>query len=103
MVNFYRRYLPGVARTLQPLTDKLHGSRKGSEQVVWHAVMEKAFDAAKQALLAATHLADLVEGATLNSGGGCFCHASGGVLATVATTCNDKSTIGVYCKTYNVS
>jgi hypothetical protein len=34
MVNFYRRFLPGVACTLHPLTDKLSGSRKVSEQKV---------------------------------------------------------------------
>jgi hypothetical protein len=34
MVNFSRRFLPGVACTLQPLTDKLSGSRKVSEQKV---------------------------------------------------------------------
>jgi hypothetical protein len=33
MVNFYRRFLPAVARALHPLTDELSGSRKGSEQV----------------------------------------------------------------------
>ncbi len=53
MVNFSRRFLPGVAHTLHPLTEKLHGSRKGSQQVVMHAAMDKAFAAAKQALLVA--------------------------------------------------
>jgi hypothetical protein len=28
MVNFYRRFLPGIARTLQPLTDTLKGAPK---------------------------------------------------------------------------
>ncbi len=28
MVNFYRRFLPGIARTLQPLTDALKGAPK---------------------------------------------------------------------------
>jgi hypothetical protein len=54
MVNFYRRFLPAVARTLHPLTEKLRRrSRKGSQQVVLHAAMDKAFAAAKQALLVA--------------------------------------------------
>lgn len=42
-----------MVRTLHPLTDKLLGSKKGSEHV------DEAFAAAKQALLAATHLAQL--------------------------------------------
>jgi hypothetical protein len=28
MVNFYRRFLPGIAHTLQPLTDALQGAPK---------------------------------------------------------------------------
>ncbi len=31
MVNFYRRFLPGIARTLQPLTDALKGAPKTQE------------------------------------------------------------------------
>ncbi len=29
MVNFHRRFLPSIARTLRPLTDALRGGRKG--------------------------------------------------------------------------
>jgi hypothetical protein len=35
MVNFIRRFLPGLVCTLCPLTSELHGSRKGSEHVAW--------------------------------------------------------------------
>jgi hypothetical protein len=31
MVNFYRRFLPGIARTLQPLTNALKGAPKTLE------------------------------------------------------------------------
>jgi hypothetical protein len=31
MVNFYRRFLPGIARTLEPLTDALKGAPKTLE------------------------------------------------------------------------
>ncbi len=31
MVNFYRHFLPGIARTLQPLTDALRGAPKTLE------------------------------------------------------------------------
>ncbi len=33
MVNFYRRFLPGAARELKPLTDCLRGSPKGPTAV----------------------------------------------------------------------
>ncbi len=54
MVNFYRRFLPSIARTLQPLTDALSGSRKGADRLEWSAAMDVAFAAAKQSLLTAT-------------------------------------------------
>ncbi len=52
MVNFYRRFLPGIARTLQPLTDALRGDPKMLE---WQPTV--AFKAAKAALAAAVPLA----------------------------------------------
>jgi hypothetical protein len=33
LLNFYRRFLPAVASTLQPLTDALRGDRKGPDPV----------------------------------------------------------------------
>jgi hypothetical protein len=56
MVNFYRRFLPGLARTLLPLTDALKGGVKGASIVLWTADMVAAFIAAKAALCAATTL-----------------------------------------------
>ncbi len=50
MVNFYRRFLPGIARTLAPLTDALKGGRKGPAAVEWSAAMQTAFQVAKEAL-----------------------------------------------------
>ncbi len=52
MVNFYSRFLPGIARTLQPLTDALQGAPKTLE---W--LPTAAFGAAKAALTAAVPLA----------------------------------------------
>jgi hypothetical protein len=49
MVNFYRRFLPGIARTLQPLTDALKGAPKMLE---WLPAAAAAFGAAKAALAA---------------------------------------------------
>jgi hypothetical protein len=47
MINFYRRFLPGVAGTLQPLTDLLKGSPKS---LAWSTAAAAAFEAAKIAL-----------------------------------------------------
>ena len=48
MINFYRRFLPGVACNVPPpLTDELHGSRNGSENMACHAAMDEAFAAEK--------------------------------------------------------
>jgi hypothetical protein len=52
MVNFYRRFLPGIAHTLQPLTDALRGAPKTLE---WPPAA--AFGAAKAALAAAVPVA----------------------------------------------
>jgi hypothetical protein len=55
LVNFYRKFLPGAARVLKPLTDSLRG---GQALVVdWSLAMEEAFQAAKQLLCGATCLA----------------------------------------------
>jgi hypothetical protein len=53
LINFYRRFLPAVARTLQPLTDLLKGSPK---VLLWSPAAEAAFVAAKAALVAAVPL-----------------------------------------------
>jgi len=53
MVNVYRRFLPGIARTLQPLTDALKGAPKMLE---WLPATAAAFGAAKAALAAAVPL-----------------------------------------------
>jgi hypothetical protein len=53
LINFYRRFLPAVARILQPLTDLLKGSPK---VLLWSPAAEAAFVAAKAALVAAVPL-----------------------------------------------
>jgi hypothetical protein len=45
MVNFYRRFLPSIARTLQPLTDLLRGNPK---VLVWSPAASAAFKASKR-------------------------------------------------------
>jgi len=66
MVNFYRRFLPGVARTLRPLTDELRSGRKGPDRLDWSDPMRIAFAGAKQALLSAMHLAHPTTGPDLS-------------------------------------
>jgi hypothetical protein len=66
MVNFYRRFLPSIARTLRPLTDGLRGGKKGAEWLEWLAAMDAAFAGAKQALFSATHLAHFTVGTELS-------------------------------------
>jgi hypothetical protein len=55
-VNFYRRFLPGIAITLRPLTDTLKGNRPASNHLVWTPEMGASFMAAKAALGKATWL-----------------------------------------------
>jgi hypothetical protein len=58
MVNFYRRFLPAIARTLKPLTDLLKGNPK---HLVWSDSAAAAFTAAKAALIAAVPLSHPAE------------------------------------------
>jgi hypothetical protein len=66
IVNFYHRFLPGVAKTLRLLIDALHGRLKGSDVIAWTLECAAAFTAAKGVLLLATHLAHPTAGAHLN-------------------------------------
>jgi hypothetical protein len=62
MINFYRRFLPRIAATLQPLTDLLRGNPKTLE---WTASAADAFAAVKAALVAAVPLSHPAPEATL--------------------------------------
>jgi cleavage and polyadenylation specificity factor subunit 1 len=63
LINFYRRFLPAVARTLQPLTDLLKGSPK---VLLWSPAADAAFVAAKAALVAAVPLCHPAPNAVLS-------------------------------------
>jgi hypothetical protein len=56
LINFYRRFLPGAASILKPLTDALRGSKSAQEALAWSREMEVSFEAAKRALSSATWL-----------------------------------------------
>jgi hypothetical protein len=63
LINFYRRFLPSIAGTLQPLTDLLRGNPK---TLVWSESAAAAFGAAKAALAAATSLVHPLPGAVIS-------------------------------------
>jgi hypothetical protein len=63
LINFYQRFLPGIAGTLQPLTDLLGGNPK---TLVWSEGAATAFCAAKAALVAATSLVHPLPGAVIS-------------------------------------
>jgi hypothetical protein len=54
MVNFYRRFTPGIAAVLEPLTAALKGGKKTLE---WSPALDNAFQHSKQVLTAAVPLA----------------------------------------------
>jgi hypothetical protein len=57
MLNFYRRFLPGAAKVLKPLTDSLKGSKATAAAVEWTEEKTAAFESAKQLLARAACLA----------------------------------------------
>jgi transposase InsO family protein len=63
LINFYRRFLPGIAGTLKPLTDALRGNSRHLEV---SEDMKSAVAAAKAALASATLLAHPAPAATLS-------------------------------------
>jgi hypothetical protein len=63
LINFYRRFLPAVARTLKPLTDLLKGAPK---VLLWSPTADAAFIAAKAALVAAVPLCHPAPNAVLS-------------------------------------
>ena len=56
MINFYNRFLPGIAKILRPLTDALVGNPK---ILTWSPELQTAFQTAKSALASATSLVHL--------------------------------------------
>ena len=62
MLNFYRRFLPGIAGILKPLTDCLVGNPK---LLSWSSLHLQAFNKAKVSLAAAVPLHHLARDASL--------------------------------------
>jgi RNase H-like domain found in reverse transcriptase/Integrase zinc binding domain len=63
MINFYRRFLPGAAKTLKPLTDALQTGK--ADKLEWTEPMKKAFRLSKAGICAAAELAHPESGAAL--------------------------------------
>ncbi len=91
MVNFYRRFLPGIARTLQLLTDALKGAPK---TLVWPPAA--VFGAAKTALAAAVPLAHPAVNAVLSLATDASETHVGGVLQQL--TCGRWQPLAFYSK-----
>ena len=67
MLNFYRRFAPGLAKAQAPLNDLLCGSKKKDRtSVMWTAVLETAFEDCKTILSNATLLAHPIPNALLS-------------------------------------
>ena len=66
MINFYRRFIPGAAKTLKPLNDLLKGGKKGNTPIEWSEQSENSFRESQHALVNATILAHPIPGATIS-------------------------------------
>jgi hypothetical protein len=80
LIYFYRRFLTGIAGTLQPLTDLLRGNPK---TLVWSESVDAAFCAAKAALAAALAAATALV------------HPLPGAVISLATDASDTHISGV--------
>jgi hypothetical protein len=61
MINFYRRFLPGAAGVLKPLTDALKGGQQA--KLTWTAEMAPTFQQSKSSICTAAELAHPVKNA----------------------------------------
>ena len=66
MINFYRRFIPGAAKILQPLNDLLRGAKKGNMPITWSEDARTSFSESKRALANATMLAHPIPGAPIS-------------------------------------
>ena len=66
MINFYRRFIPGTAKILQPLNDLLQGAKKGNMPITWSKEAKTSFSESKRALANATMLAHPIPDAPIS-------------------------------------
>ena len=65
MVNFYRRFIKGVAGVLKPLKDTLRGASGKAAKLEWSTSMLVACESSKKQMVQVTHLAHPGKMATL--------------------------------------
>lgn len=63
MVNFYRRFIPGIATMQAPLNDLLKVNIKGSAKLSWTLETQQAFQFCKEGLVQATTLVHIQQSA----------------------------------------
>jgi hypothetical protein len=66
MINFYRRFIPGAAKILQPLNHLSKDVRKSNALIEWSKQTENVFRESKRALANASMLAHPVPGAPIS-------------------------------------
>ncbi len=66
MINFYRRFVPSVAKILKPLTKAFRGNPGQSSRIGWTLAMAAAFRAAKDSLCQAVRLVHPFPGAEIS-------------------------------------
>jgi len=98
LVNFYRRFLPGVAKTLLPLTNYLKGGKTGAAAVSWDESMVAAFKAAKAAICAATELAHPQSSAQLSLWVDASASHIGGALQQLLPGRSDWQPLGFFSR-----
>jgi hypothetical protein len=98
MVNFYRRFLPGIARTLQPLTDALNGAHKALE---WPPAAAAAFGAARVAHPAPNAVLSLATDASDTHVGGVLQQLTGGRWQLLAFYSKKLSGAGTRYSTFD--
>ena len=80
MINFYRRFISGAAKTLKPLNDLLKGAKKGNAPIEWSEQSENSFRESQRALADATMLAHPIPGAPISLSVDASDYAVGAVL-----------------------
>lgn len=101
MINFYRRFIPGTAKILQPLNELMKGPKKGNAPVTWADRTRNAFVESKRALANATILAHPVPGAPISIAVDASDYAMGAALQQLVD--NEWQPLGFFTKSLSPS
>ena len=80
MINFYKRFIPGAAKVLQPHDDLLKGTTKCNASIEWTEQAGNSFRESKRALVDATMLTHPIPGAPVSLAVDASDYAIGAVL-----------------------